>query len=91
MHKNSIGIIVHTNTIIIIMHRLIHINISSTVVLGLTRQQLHVLDEWEDPHLGHYLVFSGGHHIQTSHSKQLSLVVLQSLISPRQCCLPFLN
>ena len=66
MHTNIIVISVHINTIVIIVHTLIHINKSSTY-------------EWEDPHLGRHLVFDGGHHIQTSHSKQLSLVVLPSL------------
>jgi hypothetical protein len=43
-----------------------------------------VLYKWEDPHLGRHLVLSGGHHIQTLHSKQLSLVVLPSLTRPRR-------
>ena len=63
VHTNTVVISVHTNTIVIIVHTLIHINKSSTY-------------EWEDPHLGRDLVFGGRHHIQTSHSKQLSLVVL---------------
>jgi hypothetical protein len=69
MHTNSIEIIVHTNitnTIhsheFLIVHTLIVVNTSSTV-----------LEEWEDPHLGHHLVFGIGHDIQTSQSKQLSL------------------
>ena len=78
MHTNTIVISMHTNTIVIIVHTLIHINKSSTY-------------EWEDPHLGRGLVFDGGHHNDTSHSKQLSLVVLPSLARPRRCCLPFQN
>ena len=69
MHTNTIVISVHTNIIVIIVNILIHINKSS-------------MYEWEDPHLGRHLVFGGGHHIQTSHSKQLSLVVLPTLPCP---------
>jgi len=70
VHTNTVAISVHTNTIVIIMHTLIHINKNSTY-------------EWEDPNLGRGLVFGGGDHIDTSHSKQLSLVVLPSVARPR--------
>ena len=68
----------HTNTIVIIVHTLMHINKSSTY-------------EWKDLHLERHLVFGGGHHIQISHSKQLNFVVLSNLARPRRCCLLFLN